>query len=86
METVGTSSQKLAKVPKVGKQVAKAKVPDQAQPKLATNQSQFLRDLFISCRKSYFYNWFILQITFNKFCWLKKWRQPRVDEGRNGKQ
>jgi hypothetical protein len=35
-QTVGTSSQKLAKVPKVGKQVAKAKkFQIQAQPKLA---------------------------------------------------
>ena len=31
---VGTSTQKLAKVPKVGKQVAKAKVPDPGATKV----------------------------------------------------
>ena len=36
-------------------------------------------------QETYFYNWFILQITFNKFCWLKKWRQPSKDEGRKSK-
>ena len=26
---------------------------------------------FIFLQKTYFYSWFILQVTFDKFCWLK---------------
>ena len=56
--------------------VGKLQVQQRTQPKLATNQSQsffrYIRRRFIFLQKTYFYSWFILQVTFDKFCWLKK--------------
>ena len=56
-------------------EVGKLQIQQRAQPKLATNQSQslfrYIPRRFIFLQKTYFYNWFILQVT-DKFCWLKK--------------
>ena len=64
--------------------VGKLQIQQRAQPKLAANQSQslfrYIPRRFIFLQKTYFYSWFILQITFDKFLLAKevetaKWRQ-----------
>ena len=57
-------------------EVGKLQIQQRPQPKLATNQSdsffRYIPRIFFFLQKTYFYSWFILQITFDKFCWLKK--------------
>ena len=56
--------------------VGKLQIQQRAQPKLATNQSQslfrYIPRRFIFLQKTYFYSWFILQVTFDKFLLAKE--------------